>query len=141
MRRHSAKRMRAFIFSALDRHHHTFDPFPDMLRVIPFGTGACVYYNYVDLRFHNPTDLTFQVHVRVAEEHLKGSLYADREWPLTYRLQEREHRFVRTGDKVFRENEVWRLDMDRATNKQVGEERLMRNFCEVKYGTDGLGLL
>ena len=38
-----------------ERHHHSFDLFPDDRRVIPFGTGTSVFYNYVDLQFYNPT--------------------------------------------------------------------------------------
>jgi vancomycin resistance protein VanW len=38
-----------------ERHHHSFDPFPDENRVLPFGRGASIFYNYVDLRFINPT--------------------------------------------------------------------------------------
>ncbi|MEO6656556.1 MAG: VanW family protein [Pyrinomonadaceae bacterium] len=41
-----------------ERHHHSFDPFPDDNRVLPFGSGAGVFFNYIDLRFHNPTDIT-----------------------------------------------------------------------------------
>jgi vancomycin resistance protein VanW len=28
-----------------ERHHHSFDPFPDDHRVLPFGSGASVFYN------------------------------------------------------------------------------------------------
>jgi len=117
----------------VERHHHSFDPFPDMLRVLPFGTGACVFYNYVDLRFYNPTDVTFHLHTWVTDEHLRGAIYADQEWPVTYRIRERNHRFVKQGGQTFRENEVWRLHMDRATGEPIREEQLMHNFCEVKY--------
>jgi vancomycin resistance protein VanW len=117
-----------------ERHHHSFDPFPDMLRVIPFGTGACVFYNYVDLRLHNPTDLTFQIRVRVTADHLKGTISASREWPLLYHMEERNHRFVAQAGRNYRENEVWRIHLDRGTGQPVAEELLMHNFCEVKYG-------
>ncbi|HQU85666.1 MAG TPA: VanW family protein, partial [Pyrinomonadaceae bacterium] len=42
----------------VERHHHSFDPFPDENRTLPFGSGAGVFYNYIDLRFFNPTDIT-----------------------------------------------------------------------------------
>jgi vancomycin resistance protein VanW len=119
--------------TVVERHHHSFDAFPDMLRVLPFGTGACVFYNYVDLRLHNSTDLTFQILVRVTDQHLQGAIHADREWSKRYRVTERNHRFVTQGDKRFRANEVWRLHLDRASGETVVEEQLMRNFCEVKY--------
>ena len=31
-----------------ERYHHSFDPFPDDGRVLPFGSGATVFYNYRD---------------------------------------------------------------------------------------------
>ncbi|HWI66217.1 MAG TPA: VanW family protein [Symbiobacteriaceae bacterium] len=117
----------------VERHHHSFDAFPDSLRVLPFGTGACVFYNYVDLRLYNPTELTFQINVRVTEEHLKGSITADQEWPLAYRVVERNHRFVEQNGRRYRENEVWRLVTHRASGELAVEEMLMHNFCEVKY--------
>ena len=42
----------------IERHHHSFDPFPDDRRVLPFGSGASVFYNYIDLRFKNDTNAT-----------------------------------------------------------------------------------
>lgn len=33
----------------VERHHHSFDPFPDEQRVLPFGSGASVFFNYIDL--------------------------------------------------------------------------------------------
>ena len=52
----------------VERHHHSFDPFPDENRVLPFGSGAGVFFNYIDLRFFNPTDLTFQLRVWLTDE-------------------------------------------------------------------------
>lgn len=43
-----------------ERHHHSFDPFPDDGRVLPFGSGATVMYRYKDLRLFNPTASTFR---------------------------------------------------------------------------------
>jgi vancomycin resistance protein VanW len=43
----------------VERSNHSFDPFPDEGRVLPFGSGAAIFYNYVDLVLHNPTDRVF----------------------------------------------------------------------------------
>lgn len=123
--------------AVVERHHHSFDPFPDDRRVLPFGTGASVYYNYFDLRFHNPTTQTFQFRVRVAENHLKGSIHTDQPWPLTYHLEERNHRFLRENGRNYRENEIWRRAVDARTGAQVALELLMHNFSEVKYELPG----
>ncbi len=116
-----------------ERHHHQFDPFPDDRRVLPFGSGASVFYNYVDLRFYNPTDQTFQIRVWLTDEHLKGSITSEREWPYSYHVEERNHLFLTRDGRTYRENEIWRLVYDRRTGNQIGEERLIRNFSEVKY--------
>ena len=117
----------------VERHHHSFDPFPDENRVLPFGSGAGVFYNYVDLRFHNPTDLTFQVRLWLTDDHLKGAIYSSRETPYSYHVIEKNHKFTTEGEKNFRENEIWREIIDRRTGNRVGEEMLVKNHAEVKY--------
>lgn len=117
----------------VERHHHSFDPFPDDHRVLPFGSGASLFYNYVDLRFRNDTEGSFRLKVWLTDKHLKGAFLADREWPRAWSVFEREHRFLRDGDRVFRTNEIWRAIRDRRTGTLLGEELLMRNLAEVKY--------
>ncbi|MCC6329578.1 MAG: VanW family protein [Acidobacteria bacterium] len=119
--------------SVAERHHHSFDPFPDESRVLPFGSGAGVFYNYIDLRFFNPTEFTFQIKLWLTADHLKGSILSDRETPHSYHVFERGHRFLQQDGKIFRENEIWREIIDRRTGSRVGEEMLVRNFSEVKY--------
>ncbi|CAN5500537.1 VanW family protein [soil metagenome] len=116
-----------------ERHHHSFDPFPDENRVLPFGSGAGVFYNYIDLRFYNPTDLTFQIKLWLTTNHLKGAIYADRETQFSYHVLEKGHRFLTDNGKNFRENEIWREVIDRRTGNRVAEEMVVKNFAEVKY--------
>lgn len=117
----------------VERHHHSFDPFPDENRTLPFGSGAGVFYNYIDLRFFNPTDITFQIRLRLTENHLKGAIYSDKETPFAYHVFEKNHRFLRQNDKNYRENEIWRALVDRRTGNKISEELLVKNFAEVKY--------
>lgn len=116
-----------------ERHHHSFDPFPDENRVLPFGSGAGVFYNYIDLRFFNPTDITFQLKLWLTDKHLKGSILSDAETEFTYHVFERNHRFLREGGKTYRENEIWREVIDRRSGNRVREELLIKNFSEIKY--------
>lgn len=117
----------------VERHHHSFDPFPDENRVLPFGSGAGVFYNYIDLRFYNPTDITFQIRLWLTDEHLKGAVYSDRETPYSYHVFEKNHRFLQESGRNYRENEIWRELIDRRTGNRVDEELLVKNFSEVKY--------
>ena len=116
-----------------ERHHHSFDPFPDENRVLPFGSGAGVFYNYVDLRFFNPTDLTFQIRLWLTDEHLKGAIYSDRETRHSYHVIEKNHKFSGENGLNYRENEIWREVIDRRTGNRVAEEMLVKNHAEVKY--------
>ena len=116
-----------------ERHHHSFDPFPDENRVLPFGSGAGVFYNYVDLRFFNPTELTFQIRLWLTDEHLKGAIYSDHETPHAYHVIEKNHKFSGEDGKNYRENEIWREVIDRRTGNRVAEEMLVKNHAEVKY--------
>ncbi len=122
-----------------ERHHHAFDPFPDDGRVLPYGSGATVFYNYVDLELQNPTASTFQLRVWLTETHLQGELRSDRPLPVSYHIEERAHRFVEEGGdggrsrQVYRENELYRLSFDRATGCRLAEELLMKNRGLVKY--------
>lgn len=117
----------------IERHHHSFDPFPDDRRTLPFGSGASVFYNYVDLRFFNPTNQTFQIRVWLTDEHLKGAIYTDEELAYSFHIKEKNHRFLRKDGNNYRENELWRSVIDKKTGNKIKEEFLRRNFSEVKY--------
>lgn len=116
-----------------ERHHHSFDPFPDEQRVLPFGSGASVFFNYVDLRLYNPTSHTFQLRVWLTDQHLKGSIRCDYEWPYTYHIEERNHQFHFRGDSNYRENEIWRKEIDKKTGLTRNTELIVHNYSEVKY--------
>ncbi|MFV0388460.1 MAG: VanW family protein [Pyrinomonadaceae bacterium] len=116
-----------------ERHHHSFDPFPDENRTLPFGSGASVFFNYVDLRFFNNTKSTYQLRVWVSENHLCGKILVDREPVESFHIIEKKHRFLTKGQQNFRENEIWRRKVDKRTGNTLGEEMLIKNFAEVKY--------
>jgi len=120
-----------------EHHHHAADLFPDDDRIQPFGSGATVFYNYVDLRIANETDRTLQVHVWLADDDLRGEVRCDRAPAAKYRVEERDHRFIREADgTVYRENELWRLTLDATTNEVRAEELVTRNRAEVRYPVD-----
>ena len=119
--------------TVIERHHHSFDPFPDEGRVLPFGSGASVHYNYVDLRFKNSTEYTFQIRVWVTDRHLKGAVFSNEEVAISYHIEEREHQFYKKDGKNFRQNEIWRRAVNKRTGNVACEELLIKNNSEVKY--------
>jgi vancomycin resistance protein VanW len=121
----------------IEHHHHGFDAFPDDDRVQPFGSGATVFFNYVDLRLANETDRTLQLRVWLTDDEVRGEIRSDHAWPHAHRVVERNHRFVREPDgTVNRENELWRLTLDAVTDEVQAEELVTRNRAEVRYPVD-----
>lgn len=120
--------------TVVERHHHSFDPFPDDGRVLPFGSGATVFFNYRDFRFRNDTARPVQLRVWLTEKLVEGELRTTVALEHSYTVMEREHRFVRRGDTLFRSNEIWREVRSKTNDARlVKTERLFSNFAEVKY--------
>lgn len=116
-----------------ERHHHSFDPFPDDGRVIPFGTGATIFYNYIDYQFKNNTEQTFQLKFWLDAKCLNGDLRINQELPFSYHVFEKEHRFLKIGDEYFRQNEIWREKIKKKGGIILETELLTKNFSKLKY--------
>jgi vancomycin resistance protein VanW len=123
-----------------ERSEHSFDPFADNGRVLPWGTGCSIVFNYVDLCFRNDTKLTFQLLVRVGDRYLEGELRADRSPEHSYSVYARDEEFLRLGSEHFRRNEIWRDLIDRRTGDRVDSERVRSNCALVKYVPSGVAI-
>src|SRR5690349_4276138 len=122
--------------TVVERSEHSFDPFPDKGRVLPWGVGCSIVYNYVDLVVRNDTTTTFQLRTWVTDRHLRGELRSDRPTPTSYRVEARGEQFLRRGGQVYRRNEIWRTTLDKRTGEALGEELVKRNCAVVKYLPD-----
>ncbi len=116
-----------------ERHHHSFDPFPDEGRVVPFGSGATIFYNYLDYQFTNNTPYIFQLKFWFDDKCLNGDLRVSEDLPFCYHVFEKAHRFVRLGDEFYRQNEIWRRKLVRKGGEVLDAELLIKNFSRVKY--------
>lgn len=119
--------------TVVERSEHSFDPFPDRGRVLPWGVGCSIVYNYVDLVVRNDTDATFQLRAWVDARHLRGLLLADAPTQFTYSVEAREERFFGYRGAVFRANQIWRRTIDRRTGRTVADELVKENCALVKY--------
>ncbi|WBQ03933.1 VanW family protein [Kribbella sp. CA-293567] len=115
------------------RSTHSFDPFPDNGRVLPWGVGCSIVYNYVDLQFRNDTDQTFQLRVGVGERYLEGEIRAEQPTTRSYRVFARGERFLRAGTNYYRRNEIWRTVRDRRTGASLETHLIRENVALVKY--------
>ena len=117
----------------VELHHHTDALFPDDRRRVPFGTGTSVAYGNADYRFKNNTDQIVQILVWCENGELCGELRSEREFPYRYKLLEENHHFRKENGKYFRISQVYRIKIERKTNKEISKELILNNHSEVLY--------
>jgi len=116
----------------VERHHHSLDLFPDDHRIVPFGTGATIVYNFKDLRFTNSTQELFQFRLSLTERELVAQLRSERQAGHRYRVRETEHAFLEKADGLHRRNAIVREKID-ATGRSIEEKTLFRNLAKCSY--------
>jgi vancomycin resistance protein VanW len=120
--------------TVIERYHHSFDPFPDDGRVLPFGSGATVFYNYRDYQFTNNTEHTFQLNLWLSDKYLEGELRIDQELDYAYHIIEKEHQFLKIEGQFYRKNEIWRNKILKFEGGKILETELItKNFARVSY--------
>ena len=117
----------------VELHHHSDALFPDERRKVPFGTGTSVFYNNIDYRFKNNTDQDVQILVWVENGELCGELRSERPFPCRYKIVEENHHFKKEGKEYYRISQVYRIVIDRLTNKELYKELILDNHSEVMY--------
>jgi len=117
-----------------ERYRHSYDVFPDSGRILPFGSGATVFYNYIDLQAVNHTQNSFRLNVRVGEHFLEGCIWSDVDSSHSFRVVERDHRFFCGVDDIWwRENRLLRQSFDKRTGDMISEELIGHNLVRVMY--------
>ncbi|MBR3268626.1 MAG: VanW family protein [Oscillospiraceae bacterium] len=119
-------------------HHERIDLFPDYKRTIPFGTGTSILYNYLDYRFKNTTDLTYQLIVYTTDEYLCGELRADRRQLFKYHIEAENVFFSREDGVIYRNGDVYRTKIDCVTGNHIEKKLIRRNHARVCYDTSGI---
>lgn len=124
-----------FAHSPLDiseRHRHSFDVFPDINRKIPFGAGATLSYNYIDLQIKNNTSNTFQIKLWLDEEYLNGELLALYPVEEQYTIEERNH-IIRQQfwGGYSRHNQIFKKIIYKDNHEQ--EQLLVENHAIMMY--------
>lgn len=117
----------------VELHHHSDALFPDDRRRVPFGTGTSVFYNYLDYRFKNTTNQDVQLLLWVNDDILYGELRSEKEFPYRYKLIEENHHFKKEKNKYYRISQVYRITIDKSSNKEIKKELILDNHSEVMY--------
>ena len=126
-----------------EHHHHDgLDLFPDFKRVIPFGTGTSIMYNYLDYRFKNTTDLTYQLIIYTTDEYLCGELRANKRQNYKYHIAAEDVFFSKEDDCiVYRNGKVYRTKIDVDTGNQIDKQLIRTNHARVCYDTTNLEIV
>ena len=115
------------------RWRHSYDVFPDVNRKVPFGAGATLSYNYIDLALKNNTNVPIQLNVWLDKTHLHGEFRSAVEFNKQYEVFERNHKFeLQWWGGYTRHNEIWRTISDQTTN-EVKEELVTENHAVMMY--------
>ncbi len=115
------------------RWRHSYDVFPDVNRKIPFGSGATLAYNYIDLQLKNETETTFQLNLWLTDTHLKGCIRASKEMNKTYSVYEENHTFQQQWWGGYtRHNEIWRT-VENSKTGEINKELITENHAVMMY--------
>lgn len=114
-------------------HHNSIDIFPDFNRQVPFGVGTSIMYNYLDYRFTNNTDITFQIITYVTDTYLFGEIHSDKTLDIIYHIDVEDEYFSYENDSYFRHNKIYRRLVDKSTDNTISKDLIMENKSKVLY--------
>lgn len=115
-----------------ERHRHSFDVFPDVNRKIPFGAGATLSYNYIDLQAKNNTEKSFQIKLWIKDDFLFGELLSDEKIGSSFLIEERNHTIKQQfWGGYSRHNQIIKIETDENGNKT--EMLLVENHALMMY--------
>lgn len=125
----------------IEHHHHdNLDLFPDYGRQIPFGTGTSIAYNYIDYRFKNNTDKTFQLIVYTTDEYLCGEIRVDTPLDIKIHIRAENEFFSKEKGVVYRNSDIYRKWIDKRTGNTILDECIKKNHAKVLYDSSTLDI-
>ncbi len=114
-----------------ERYRHGFDVFPDVNRKVPFGAGATLSYNYIDLQVKNETENVFQINLWLDDKYLNGELLSKEKIKSKYRIEERNHSMKQQfWGGYSRHNQIFQIEDNEDGEK---EKLLVENHAIMMY--------
>ena len=98
-------------------------------------------YNYLDYRFKNESDITYQLITYVTDTHLCGELRASETLSVKYHIKTENENFTRVGNSVYRRGQVYRICIDKITGDELSRELIRDNNAKVMYDTSHLNVI
>ena len=116
-----------------ERWRHTHDVFPDTNRTQPFGSGATVVYNYIDLQIKNETQYSYQLQIKVGETDLEGEWRCEQPLPQKYEVYESDHLITQEWWGGYMRHNVIRRKVFDLENNQIGDDFVTENHAIMMY--------
>lgn len=114
----------------IERHRHSYDLFPDSGRVLPFASGATVFYNYVDLKVKNTLSYPIQLKLWTDHKYLKGQILTPQSKTHNIHIFEEDHCFVRWQGKFRRYNKIKKLTQQ---GENIHTTLISENLVPIMY--------
>lgn len=115
----------------VERYHHSMDVFPDSGRILPFGGGATILYNFVDLKIKNISKYPLQLKIWLTDDHLKGQISSSQPIVQKFHVFEQSLFFIKRGKQYFRFNEIYKETKIGGKTEKI--EKVVTNFAPVIY--------
>lgn len=117
-----------------ERWRHSYDVFPDEGRTLPFGSGATLAYNYIDLQLRNDTQQAFQLKVWLTDTHLEAAIFSELAIVECYEVLEKEHVIRHESNGNYsRHNRIARQVFSVSTGELLREEWVAENHALMMY--------
>jgi vancomycin resistance protein VanW len=114
-----------------ERYRHGFDVFPDVNRKVPFGAGATLSYNHIDLQIKNETNISFQLNLWLDRTYLNVELLSEYKIEKEYSVEERNHIMKQQfWGGYSRHNQIFQIEKDGETSI---ERLLVENHAIMMY--------
>jgi vancomycin resistance protein VanW len=102
--------------------------------LLPFGSGATLSYNYIDLQIENKTTDDYQLCLWLTDKHLCGEIRSSAENSFQYEIVERNHQITGPiAGRYMRQNQIFRQLRDLSTNQLLREEFVTENHALMMY--------
>ena len=120
--------------TVVERWRHSYDVFPDSNRTLPFGSGATLSYNYVDLQLKNNTNQPYQLQIWLSEKYLHGAFFAQKAINHFYKIEEKNH-LIRgeSWGGYTRHNQIIQQVFNKKTEELVTEKLVTENHAVMMY--------
>jgi len=116
-----------------ERWRHNYDVFPDSDRTQPFGSGATVAFNYIDLQITNETNSTFQLLTWVGEKRLHGEWRCNLPTALRYEIYDTDQCITHEWWGGYARHNVIRKKVFGPGDKFIADEVVTDNHAVMMY--------